>query len=187
MDWPPEMPTIDKRYLLSLLNEDLYSIEYDQYENLIEDVIDRPRVFLAGVGRSGLIAKMFAMRLMHCGIDCYMIGDVITPSIRNGDSLIVISGSGETGQLIGFTDKAIQSGAITATITSNPDSTIAKICDYVYPISSDHGHRLLKDVTPMGTRFELSTILFLETIILLYMEMTNTTEKDMKKRHANLE
>ncbi len=39
----------------------------------------RNRIFVTGLGRTGLMARGFAMRLMHLGRRVYHVGDVITP------------------------------------------------------------------------------------------------------------
>src|SRR5690242_18419180 len=57
-------------------------------------------IFLLGEGRSGLVGRMFAMRLMHLGKQAYVVGETITPAIGRGDLLIAISGSGETGAVV---------------------------------------------------------------------------------------
>ncbi|MGA9080797.1 MAG: 6-phospho-3-hexuloisomerase, partial [Halobacteriota archaeon] len=43
---------------------------------IIETHEDRHRIFLLGEGRSGLVARSFAMRLMHLGFDVYVFGEV---------------------------------------------------------------------------------------------------------------
>ena len=67
------------------------------------------RIFVAGAGRSKLVGNFFAMRLVHAGYDVSVVGEIVTPSIKNGDLLIIISGSGETEQLIAFTKSAQES------------------------------------------------------------------------------
>ena len=57
-------------------------------------------VFLLGQGRSGLVARAFAMRLMHLEIGVYVVGETITPAIDDDDCLLAISGSGETSYII---------------------------------------------------------------------------------------
>jgi len=39
-----------------------------------------------GVGRSGLIGRAFAMRLMHLGFEVYVLGETITPAVEKGTS-----------------------------------------------------------------------------------------------------
>ncbi|HID41529.1 MAG TPA: 6-phospho-3-hexuloisomerase, partial [Pyrodictium sp.] len=39
------------------------------------------KVLVMGAGRSGLVGRAFAMRLMHLGFNVYVLGETITPSI----------------------------------------------------------------------------------------------------------
>ena len=64
--------------------------QLDQAEKLIQK---NQRIFVLGAGRSGLMAKGFAMRLMHIGYTVFVIGETITPSIQAGDVLLAVSGS----------------------------------------------------------------------------------------------
>ena len=60
---------------------------------LSEELKKAKRIFISGEGRSGLMGKAIAMRLMHGGFHVYVTGETITPSIAVGDLLIAISGS----------------------------------------------------------------------------------------------
>ena len=57
------------------------------------------RIFIAGIGRSGLIGKTFAMRLVHMGFLVYIVGDATTPAIQANDLLVIVTGSGTTKTL----------------------------------------------------------------------------------------
>ena len=58
----------------------------DSYDaKLIALCEDAKRIFVAGAGRSGLISKFFAMRLMHAGFEVFVVGEIVTPSICEGD------------------------------------------------------------------------------------------------------
>ena len=59
-------------------------------------MLNAKRVYVAGAGRSGIIARAFALRLLHLGYDVYVVGETITPALKPGDMLVVFSGSGET-------------------------------------------------------------------------------------------
>ena len=59
---------------------------------------ERRRWFFSGQGRSGLVAEMAAMRFMHLGRLAHFVGEATAPSIRAGDGLCLVSGSGEPGQ-----------------------------------------------------------------------------------------
>jgi 3-hexulose-6-phosphate synthase/6-phospho-3-hexuloisomerase len=92
------------------------------------------RVYVSGAGRSGLVCRFFAMRLMHSGYDVSVVGEIVTPSIKKGDLLIIISGSGETEQLIAFTKKAREIGAQICLITAKSGSTIGEMADEVIQV-----------------------------------------------------
>ena len=68
------------------------------------------RWFAAGQGRSGLVAQMAAMRLMHVGFEAHVVGDATAPSIGAGDGLLVVSGSGETPATLHFARLAVTAG-----------------------------------------------------------------------------
>ena len=53
------------------------------------------RIYVAGAGRSLLMIRGFAMRLMHMGFVSYVVGETVTPAIAPGDLLIIASGSGK--------------------------------------------------------------------------------------------
>ena len=77
--------------------------EIDRVVNLIRK--DR-RIFVAGEGRSGFSAKGFAMRLMHLGYTVYVVGETITPALREGDLLVGVYGSGKSISVIDAARKA---------------------------------------------------------------------------------
>src|SRR5207247_11082074 len=51
------------------------------------------RILVLGVGRSGLIGRAFAMRLMHLDFSVYVRGGTIPPAIGKGDLVKAISGT----------------------------------------------------------------------------------------------
>src|SRR5690606_4733111 len=66
----------------------------EEIDALVEALRPGRRIYLSGFGRSGLVARAFAMRLMHLGLDAAVVGETATPAIRTGDLLIVLSSSG---------------------------------------------------------------------------------------------
>jgi len=75
-------------------------INKDSVNKLIEDILNANAIFLMGAGRSGLVARAFAMRLMHLGLKVYVVGETTTPAVKRGDLVIAISGSGETRSIV---------------------------------------------------------------------------------------
>src|SRR5919206_3998258 len=72
-------------------------IDREQLSSLVDRLVSAPRVFVTGEGRSGLMSKAFAMRLMHLGLTVYAMGETITPAVRQDDLVVAVSGSGTTG------------------------------------------------------------------------------------------
>ena len=156
-------------------------------------------VFLLGQGRSGLVARAFAMRLMHLEIGVYVVGETITPAIDDDDCLLAISGSGETSYIISTTKIAKKRGAKIVAVTSYSDSTLGKMADLVIHIKGrtkvDSEKNYIKrqmngkhlSLSPLGTLFEVSTLIFLDALIAQLMDKMGKTEDDLKRRHTVLE
>lgn len=159
----------------------------DSYDEKLTAMLDKAsRIFVSGAGRSGLIGRFFAMRLMHSGYDVSVVGEIVTPSIKKGDLLIIISGSGETEQLVAFTKRAKEIGAQIVLISAKSDSTIGDMADAVFQIGNPDQYGKVVGM-PMGTVFELSTLFFLEALISHVIHEKGIPEEEMRSRHANLE
>lgn len=100
-------------------------------EDLISTIMSSEKVFVSGAGRSGLMGKSFAMRLMHMGIDAFVTGETVTPPFTGKDLLIVGTGSGKTESLLHMVEKAKDIGGTVAAVTISPDSPIAEIADLI--------------------------------------------------------
>ncbi|MDD5321554.1 MAG: 3-hexulose-6-phosphate synthase [Methylococcales bacterium] len=177
---PHQQLILDK--LTSILNA-----TEESYPEMLTHMLDKAkRIFISGAGRSGLVCRFFAMRLMHSGYDVSVVGEIVTPSIKRGDLLIVISGSGETEQLIAFTKKAREAGAEIVLITAKSSSTIGDMADAVLQIGKSDQYGKVAGM-PMGTVFELSTLSFLEAMVSHLIHEKGIEEEVMRSRHANLE
>ncbi|GAP22435.1 6-phospho-3-hexuloisomerase [Leptolinea tardivitalis] len=181
---------------LSILKElegALKQIDPARAESLVDAILSAGRVFIAGTGRSGMMMRGLAMRLMHLGFNACVVGETITPAIQPGDLLIIGSGSGETATLTTIARKAKSIGARVALITIYPESTIGKLADLVVPIKAvttksreDSG---ATSIQPGGSMFEQSLLLFCDAMVIRIIEKKGITDSnsDLMKRHANLE
>lgn len=158
-------------------------------DQLADAILEANRIFIAGAGRSGLMMKAFAMRLMHLGFRVYVIGETVTPGVENGDLLIIGSGSGETRTLIGMADKAKSLRALVAVLTTQPKSSIGALADFVLPLTGTPKDQTGSSLTiqPMGSLFEQTLLLFLDAVILCLMGKNDQTSMTMFGKHANLE
>ena len=173
-------------------------IDKMQKDKMIETIINSEATFIVGSGRSELIGKAFAMRLMHLGFTVYVVGDVTTPAIKESDCLVAISGSGETKVVTTAAHTAHEIGATIVGITTNLNSTLGQTIDVKVNIDSKSKEpwehptsHVLKgnydDLAPMGTLFEDSTHLFLDGLIAEFMHRLGKKEDDLKMRHATME
>ena len=169
--------------------------------NKFEDIIiGSKNIFVTGAGRSGLAAKAFAMRLMHLGLSAYVVGETISPAIYADDCIVAISGSGETNTIVSAAKISKTRGAKVLALTSYPESTLGQLSDcYIlvkgrtkkevddenYMKRQIHGN--YTSLTPLGTAFELTTLVFLDAIVSELMEKMEQTESDLKARHTVLE
>ncbi|MFV2048330.1 6-phospho-3-hexuloisomerase [Metabacillus litoralis] len=180
-------------YLSTILEELNHSAQYitdADAEGLVKAIRSSKKVFVAGAGRSGFMGKSFAMRMMHMGIDSYVVGETVTANITEDDLLIIASGSGETKSLVSMAEKAKSYGAQLAIVTISPESTIGKLADIVVKMPGspkDQETSNYQTLQPMASLFEQTLLLFFDAIILRYMELEGLNSKSMFSRHANLE
>ena len=82
-------------------------------------------VVVAGEGRSGFMAKAFAMRLMHLGVPVHVVGETTTPALGSADLLVAVSGSGTTASTVRAAQQANAVGGRVIAVTTDPDSPLA--------------------------------------------------------------
>ena len=144
------------------------------------------RVFVLGEGRSGLVMRMFAVRLMHLGKPTFVVGETTTPAIEPGDLLIACSGSGETAVTCLLAEKAVAARTTLAAFTADPESRLAKLANLVVTVPTQHklGSAGVETVQYGASLFEQCAFILGEAIVLGLMP--DRTEA-VVARHANLE
>jgi 6-phospho-3-hexuloisomerase len=173
-------------------------LDKESIKKTIEYIMNADSIFITGAGRSGLVGKAFAMRLMHLGFTSYVVGESTTPAVHKNDVVIAISGSGETRSVSDLGRIAKDIGATLITVTSNKDSTLGHISDTTLEIhgrsKEDTGGYLERHMrgeyshlTPLGTSFEISSLVFLDALVAELIYITGASEADLKSRHAKLE
>jgi 6-phospho-3-hexuloisomerase len=175
-----------QQFILDNLTRILNATDKTKAGALLKAVQDAGSIFIGGAGRSLLVSRFFAMRLVHSGFSVYMIGEVVTPAIKAGDLLILVSGSGGTATLLPFVKKAKEVGAKLAVISMKKSSAMADVADLVVQVGQDDSFPLVNGM-PMGSQFELSTLIFLEGAISELIHTKGLTEEGMRAIHANLE
>ena len=174
-------------YILRKTNDVLASVSEDDIKGLCELFLHSKRVFVYGAGRSGLAAKAFGIRLVHLGFQTFVVGETITPPVRKGDLVVIVSASGETIPCVMTAEIARKIGARLVTITGRKKSSITKYADVSIVLSSECDDVERKTLAPLGTLFEASAWILLDSIVAELMRAKGETEKSMRQRHATLE
>jgi 6-phospho-3-hexuloisomerase len=155
---------------------------------LADFVLGHRRIFLTGMGRSGLAAQSFAMRLAHAGVPVHIVGEVTAPAIAAGDGLIAISSSGATATTIARLSRARQMGGRTALVTCRgPHDAADLVIVLQIPLRPDTNPPEFDSVLVMGGAFEVAADLFTELVVLEIVRRSGLSNADLFKRHFNLE
>lgn len=150
----------------------------------VRRILGAPRVFVFGLGRSGLVARMFGMRLVHLGRDATIVGDTTTPAIRAKDVLVVCSRSGKSPFLHHAVHLAKTEGAFIIAVTGERGAPLAKDASLVLRLPTEIAEGRYRQ--PMGSLFEQALLLYLDGIVLRLMAELGKTSEDMERVHANL-
>ncbi|WP_429374105.1 6-phospho-3-hexuloisomerase [Paenibacillus sp. DS2015] len=176
--------------IIKELQQAVTLIAEEEAEKLADTILQSGKVFLAGAGRSGLMGRAFTMRLMHTGIEAYVVGETVTPGIDKGDVLIIGSGSGETKTLVSMAEKAKSLDASVVTVTINPESTLGKLSDFTVKLPGapkDQASGNYNTIQPMASLYEQTLLVFYDAVILRMMEKRGLDTNKMYGKHANLE
>jgi len=191
------------RMILHEVDESIEKVDPEQLQRMVDLLImtkaKGKRVLLVGAGRSGLVARAFALRLMHLGYNVYVHGETITPSIGKGDLVIAISGSGSTKLVVTSAEIAKGLGSKVLAVTSHPESPLAQIADQLMvvrgrtkaPMEEDYFTRQMlgehETLAPLGTVFEIACTIFLDCVIAVIMAFLEETEAEIRERHVTIE
>jgi len=161
------------------------------------------RYITGGVGRSGLVARAFEMRIMHLNKTSFWDRDFNTPSFQIGDVYIPITGSGNTYECLEGARNALKSGADVMPITLNENSQLAEIMevagrqdDVIFiPVKEERlklfcGSKCATYwLVPEYSRlrypiFEINATIFTNSVVAVGAEFLGIEEAGMKRLHA---
>lgn len=168
----------------------LARVRRDELQRLADVLSDAPRIFVAGEGRSGFMAKAFAMRLMHLGLPVHVIGETTTPSIHSGDVLVAVSGSGTTAGTVRVAEQAVAVGASVHAVTADTDAPLAELATTVLLLPAATKHRRASEahtVQPLSSLFDQVTHVSLDAVCLMLARRRNVDNSAAAAAHANTE
>lgn len=179
--------------ILSEIKKSISSLKTEQVEKMIDMITElgNRKIFVVGAGRSGLIGRAFAMRLMHLGFNAYVVGETITPALSRGDILLAVSGSGATTFSVEVAKTSKRAGGKVIAITSYPTSPLGRLADHVVVLKGKtkmaEETEIYEFSAPLGTLFEVSCLVFFDSVVVELMHRLDETEEDMRRRHTTIE
>jgi len=177
----------------------------DEAESFFSEMLNAQKIYVAGAGRSGLVARAFAMRLMHIGYESYVIGETITPALSSGDTLVVFSGSGETNSVYDVLETAKDLEGRICLITATPVSRMSRLAQCMvilcgsqpsddslptqYEVRQITGQyrSVSSSFAPFGTRFETAALIFSDAIISALIEARHCSLDEARERLSNVQ
>ena len=189
--------------LLTLITQTASQISEEEIGKFVEKIMQhsQSKILVMGAGRSGMVGRAFALRLLHLGYQVHILGDTLVPSIGAEDLVVAISGSGATKLVVTAAEAAKAVGAEIVAVTSFPDSPLAKLADLKVIVGGrvinhkqskeDYFARqilgLHEPLAPLGTLFEDSCMVLFDAVVSVLLEKHRVSEEEMKNRHANIE
>lgn len=168
----------------------LGSIDPRQVIDSVGAVHNAARVFLSGEGRSGLMGRAFAMRLMQLGLTAYVVGETTTPAVAAGDCLVAVSGSGETHATVRAASLAAELGALVVAVTAHADSSLCHSANMTLLLPAATKHRLASEaatIQPLSSLFDQATHIVFDVMTLALGRVRDVDNATAVARHANTE
>ena len=181
--------------ILGEITSTLEGARPEQADALARAIVKARRVYVGGVGRSGLVSACFAMRLVHLGLVAHVVGEATAPGLGRGDLLVMSSGSGRTRTVLAQAQAARSRGARVAVVTADGRSPVARAADVVVEVpcppfaGPPRGAKGagVATVQPGGALFEQALLVFYDGLILDLADRLDWSPKMLKVRHSNLE
>jgi len=165
-------------------------IDRTQLDALASALLAAERIFVTGEGRSGFMARAFAMRLMHLGLPVFVIGETTTPAVRGGDTVVAVSGSGSTGGTVRVAQQAAGLGATVWAVTTDPASALGLIATAHLVIPAAPKYRRPDEaptIQPLSSLFDQATHISLDVVCLIIAAARGVDNARAGAAHANTE
>lgn len=162
--------------------DEINSVKYTaDIKSIVNLINTSDTIFVLGHGRSGLISKAFANRLLHLGFNVHSIGEITCPKVRPKDLLIVFSKTLNNENITNNIKQSIKCHAKVLIITSDG---YKKACEYADEIIHVN---CLNTSQPMGTLFEQSSLIISDSLVLDIMNHKKYDNSVLSNNHANIE
>ncbi|MBG1270198.1 6-phospho-3-hexuloisomerase [Nostoc sp. WHI] len=166
----------------------LEKISYSAIELFMGEITGAERIFVTGEGRSGLVIRMVAMRLIHLGYQINVLSDTTILSLKKSDLLIAFSGSGSTSSVTTMAAKVKNIGAHLVVVTTQPESVLGKMADVLIEIRAaakqSNSNQQSKQFS--DSLFEQSTLFLFDAIFHVLADNWNNSADRMLALDTNI-
>jgi len=167
----------------NLLDETLHLFDEEKIKHLCSLFTSCNRVFVYGIGSSGLVAREIQMRLMRLGLNIYSITDghlmEMNSVIVDENCLVMgLSLSGRTVELLKSLKAAKAAGAVTVLVTALKSGKFDSFCDEVIEVAARENLSGGKIISP---QFPL---LLISDIIYAYYLSVETVHKELLHKYT---
>nr|ABK80646.1 putative KpsF/GutQ [uncultured marine Nitrospinaceae bacterium] len=157
----------------------------DQFVNVVHHLNQCKHLVITGVGKSGLIGKKISSTFSSIGLPSLFLhaseashGDL--GMISEGDTVIAISNSGETDEVVKLLPIFNRIKCTLVGMTGNMQSSLAKRSDYVLDVSVKV-EACSKDLVP--TASTTATLAMGDALAMAFMELRGVQEEDFALNH----
>jgi len=171
-------------------------IEESGMEKIVDLLLDAKKIYVLGIGHSGMFGRVLSMKLNHVGLTAYTVFDEINPPMGRDDVFIAISQSGETKTIVTLAEKAKKIGGRVVGIVSSEKSTLGTLADTVlripkvdedtqFTVLSAIGDRENQNL--LGSLFGFDIYVLFYALVLMLAKKRGESAESIDARHANLQ
>jgi len=157
----------------------------ESFVNVVHHIDQCQRLIVTGMGKSGIIGKKIASTFSSLGLPSLFLhaadashGDL--GMIMKKDTVIAISNSGETEEVVKLLPSFKRINCTLVAITGRPSSTLAQCSDYVLNVNVRE-EACSKDLVP--TTSTTATLALGDALAVALMELRGVQEEDFAKNH----
>ena len=161
-------------------------VTWEEISELAERIINASTISVFGIGGSALAARHLSEEMLRLGLKSMCFTDLYSISssastYTNDDLLIFISRQGETIELVNKAQKAKNTGANIALITTNENSTLFSLSDLALLVSENQ--YLLDDRNSYSRLGELALI---ESLYIMCAKKIGETNPSFRENYFGL-
>jgi 6-phospho 3-hexuloisomerase len=172
-----------QRYIGDRVTAALERVDPTLIDRAVRILTTAPQTFVYGAGRSGIVGRAFAMRLVQAGLRAFVIGESVTPIVGRGDAVFILSGQGESYSSIQTANIVRREGAELIVLTGRATSKLAHTASLLIPLEFPEEPDRPR-LAPLGTLFESASLRLTDALIAELATQRGESEATMRRRHA---